>query len=278
MDISNKTNRLRAVLGAILVAAAILGISGLSSAQPINPVQQQIPLGGPPFAAITSPDGRYVFVSTGNPANAIAVIRQNKTFAEVVQNIPTCGGADGLAMSKDGRYLIAVVQPPGLCPSGGVQFIDVQKAIAGDSTAAMPTIPTDPTAIEVAISPDNKLVFVANEHSGGSPCANPDTVSVIDFNSALSLGQSPLIGTIPVDCGVVGLATLMASLIRALPPTQDLLAGCGAQVKTSTSPTRQRCQAETIRTIATSGMRTSGRRRDFDGGCAAQPAQEVQSF
>jgi DNA-binding beta-propeller fold protein YncE len=97
-------------------------------------------------------------------------------------------------MTKDGRYLIAVVQPPGTCPSGGVQIIDVKKAIAGDSTAVMPTIQTDPTAVEVAISPDQKLLVVANEHSGSLPgesCMNPDTVSVIDFNSAITSGQTP---------------------------------------------------------------------------------------
>jgi DNA-binding beta-propeller fold protein YncE len=196
------------MLGATFVAASLLGIAGKSPAQ-INPVQQRIAFAGPPFAAITSPDGKYVFVSLGLPPNSIAVIRQNKTFAKVVQNVPVCGGAYGLAMTKDGRYLIAVVQPPGTCPSGGVQIIDVKKAIAGDSTAVMPTIQTDPTAVEVAISPDQKLLFVANEHPGslpGEPCMNPDTVSVIDFNSAITSGQTTLIGTIPVDCGVVGLA------------------------------------------------------------------------
>ena len=214
MSSSNKLNWSRAVLSAIFFAA-ILGSSDLSSAQAINPVQQQIPLPGPPFAAITTADGRYVFVSIGEPANAIAVIRQKKTFATVVQMIPTCGAAFGLAMSKGGRYLLVAVQPPpSSCTSGGVkfssggvQFIDVKKAIAGDASAAMGTVPTDASAIEVAISPDNKLVFVANEFSATMQ-GEPDTVSVIDFKKALSSGQnaSSVIGEIPVDSAPVGLA------------------------------------------------------------------------
>jgi DNA-binding beta-propeller fold protein YncE len=204
----NKFNWFRAVLSAIFFAAAILGISDLSSAQAINPVQQQIPLPGSPFAAITNPNGRYVFVSIKGATNGVAVLRQKRTFAAVVQMIPTCGPAFGLAMSRGGRYLLVAVQAGSSCPSGGVQFIDVRKAIAGDPNAAMGTVPTDPSAIEVAISPDNKLIFVANEFSGGQPCDNPDTVSVIDFHAALSSGQnvSSVIGAIPVDCAPVGLA------------------------------------------------------------------------
>jgi DNA-binding beta-propeller fold protein YncE len=200
----------RTVLSAIIIGAAILGTSSLSSAQAINPLQQQIPLPGHPFAAITTPNGRYVFVSMTVPTSAVAVLRQRKTYAAVVQTIPTCGPAFGLAMSKGGRYLLAAVQSGGgsSCPAGGVQFIDVRKAIAGDPSAAMGTVATDPSAIEVAISPDNGLVFVANEFSGGQHCENPDTVSVIDFHKALSSGQnqSSVIGAIPVDCAPVGLA------------------------------------------------------------------------
>ena len=208
MKISTKFNWSRIILSAIFCGAAILGISDLSSAQAINPVQQQIPLPGSPFAAITTPNGRYIFVSMTGATSGVAVLRQEKTVAAVVQTLSTCGPAFGLAMSKGGRYLLVAVQAGSSCPSGGVQFINVQKAIAGDPNAAMGTVPTDPSAIEVAISPDNKLVFVANEFSGGHHCENPDTVSVIDFKQALSSGQnqSSVIGAIPVDCAPVGLA------------------------------------------------------------------------
>jgi DNA-binding beta-propeller fold protein YncE len=207
LEIRNKFSWSRIVSGAIFIGASILAVSGLSSAQAINPVQQQIPLPGSPFAAITTANGRYVFVSFKGKTNAVAVLRQRKTHAGVVQMIPTCGPAFGLAMSKGGRYLLVAVQN-GSCTSGGVQFIDVRKAIAGNPNAAMGTVATDPSAIEVAISPDNKLVFVANEFSGGQHCENPDTVSVIDFHKALSSGQSSssVIGAIPVDCAPVGLA------------------------------------------------------------------------
>jgi DNA-binding beta-propeller fold protein YncE len=208
MGIPDRFKWSRAVWSVAFFCAAILGSSSLSSAQTINPVQQQIPLPGSPFAAVTTANGRYVFVSTTQPTSAVTVLRQKKTYAAVVQTIPTCGPAFGLAMSKGDRYLLVAVQAGSSCPSGGVQFIDVRKAIAGDPGAAMGTVPTDPSAIEVAISSDNKLVFVANEFSSGQRCPSPDTVSVIDFKEALSSGQSSsaVIGAIPVDCAPVGLA------------------------------------------------------------------------
>jgi DNA-binding beta-propeller fold protein YncE len=205
----------------IFFYAAILGISRLALAQTIYPVQQQIPLQGSPFAAITTLDGRYVFVSMviTPTTGGIAVIRQQKNFATLNPTIiTTCGSAHGMAMSKDGRYLLVTVQEGTSCPSdgtsNGVQFIDVRKAIAGDSDAAMGTVNTDPSAIEVAISVDNKtgengVIFVANEHAG-KKLGDPDTVSAIDFKKALAFvsGKSSnlVVGTIPVDRAPVGLA------------------------------------------------------------------------
>lgn len=199
----------RTIFTTFILCATILGFSNRASAQTINPAQQQIPIPGSPFAAITTPDGRYVFVSFSGTTHGVLVLRQKKRFATVLRRVATCGPASGLAMSKGGRYLMVAVHGGKSCPSGGVQFIDVRKAIAGDSRAAMGTVPTDPSAIEVAISPDNKLVFVANEFSAGQgSCQDPDSVSVIDFQKALSSGQSAssVIGAIPVDCAPVGLA------------------------------------------------------------------------
>ncbi len=219
---SENFSLLRAIFIVILIATAFLGFSGRSSAQAINPVQQRFPLPGSPIGAITTGDGRYVFVSTTDPTQAVIVLRQRETFAAVMQTIHSCGPAFGLAMSKGDKYLLVAVQSGKSCPSAGAQFIDVLKAIAGDPGAAMGTVPTDPSAIEVAISPDNRLVFDANEFCGGKGCDNQDSVSVIDFHQALlsNQSQSSVIGAIPVDCAPVGLA--LSSDSRHLYVTNEL--------------------------------------------------------
>lgn len=191
--------------GCLLVALA-LTLHACGSDADSSAARQHVSLPGSPFGVLTTRDGRYVFVSLSGPTNGVAVLQQGKPFAAVVRLVATCGPAFGLTMTNDGRYLLVAIQGGGSCTSG-VQFIDVRKAIAGDPGAAMGTVPTDPSAIEVGLSVDNSLVFVANELS--APMAGePDTVSVIDFNEALTSGQSvsSVIGDIPVDHGPVGLA------------------------------------------------------------------------
>jgi len=95
MSSSNKFNWSCLVLSAIILCAAIPGISDPSSAQTIKPVQQQISLPGSPFAAVTTADGRYVFVSMviTPSTGGVEEIRQRKNSAIIKGIISTCGSA-----------------------------------------------------------------------------------------------------------------------------------------------------------------------------------------
>jgi len=193
----------RLIFSTLLTVSAILSSSYLSPAQTINPPEQEISLAGSPFAVTTTPDGRYVFASLSGTANGIAVIQQDRTSASLVQVLATGGGTYGLAVTSDGRYLLDTVQPIGSATaSPGVQFIDVQKAIAGSTDAVLGTVPTGIGSgpIEVGLSNDNRFVFVSNEDN--------ETISVIDFSKALASGESAssIVGTIPVERAPVGLA------------------------------------------------------------------------
>jgi DNA-binding beta-propeller fold protein YncE len=186
-----------------LAALGILSNVYPAPAQTINPPKQEISLAGSPFAVATSPDGRYVFASLSGSANGIAVIKQGQTSASLVQLLATGGGTYGLTVTPDGRYLLDTVQPLGSATSPqGVQFIDVQKAIAGQADAVLGTVPTGTGSgpIEVGLSNDNRFAFVSNEDN--------ETVSVIDFRKALASSESAssIVGSIPVEQLPVGLA------------------------------------------------------------------------
>ena len=186
-----------------LAAFAILSNIQPALAQTINPPKQEISLAGSPFAVTTTPDGRYVFASLSGAANGIAVIKQEHTSATLVRVLATGGGTYGLIVTPDGRYLLDTVQPIGSATTPqGVQFIDVQKAIAGQADAILGTVPTgaDSGPIEVGLSKDDRFVFVSNEDN--------ETISVIDFRKALVSGESAssIVGTIPVEQLPVGLA------------------------------------------------------------------------
>jgi DNA-binding beta-propeller fold protein YncE len=196
--------KIRAV-GLIAVFAVIAMSSGpsLASAQAINPTLQDVSLPGSPFAVTPTPDGRYVFASLSGATNGIAIIKQGPTSASLVRVLPTGGGVYGLTVTRDGRYLLDTVQPIGTATTPqGVQIIDIQKAIAGQSGAILGTVPTGPGSgpIEVALSNDGRFAFVTNEDNA--------TVGVIDLRQALEsdASASSLIGNIPVDQAPVGLA------------------------------------------------------------------------
>src|SRR5271170_7193095 len=106
---------------AIIFCAAILSTSDPSPAQTINPAHQQISLPGSPFAAITTADGRYVFVSLviTPTTGGVVVVRQRKNSATIEGIISSCGSTHHMAISKGGRHLQVAVQT-GSFTSGGV--------------------------------------------------------------------------------------------------------------------------------------------------------------
>jgi DNA-binding beta-propeller fold protein YncE len=172
-------------------------------AQAINPVQQDIDLTGSPFAVAVSPDGRYVFASLSGDASGIAIIEQGPKTATLLRVFATGAPTFGLTVTHDGRYLLDTVQPgAGSTIPSGAQIIDLQKAVAGKPDAILATVPTGANGgpIEVALSNDNRFIFVTNEDN--------ETVSVINFEKALATGgnASSVVGNIRVEEAPVGLA------------------------------------------------------------------------
>jgi DNA-binding beta-propeller fold protein YncE len=186
-----------------LLVSAPLSVASVASAQPLTPSLQSISLPGSPFAVAPAPDGQYVFASLSGATGGIAIIKQGPSSASLVRVLATGGGTWGLAITRNGRYLLDTVQPLGGATSPqGVQIIDIQKAIAGQPGAILGTVPTGPGSgpIEVALSNDDRFAFVSNEDN--------ETVGVIDLRKALQTGgaASSLVGNIPVDEAPVGLA------------------------------------------------------------------------
>jgi DNA-binding beta-propeller fold protein YncE len=192
-----------ATLITIFAVSALMSAPALASAQSIDPTLQELSLPGSPFAVAPTPDGQYVFASLSGATNGIAIVRQHGTSASLASILPTGGGAWGLTVTSDGRYLLDTVQPVGQATTPqGVQIIDVHKAVTGQPGAVLGTVPTGAGSgpIEVALSNDGRYVFATNEDN--------ETISVIDFRKAVTSGgsASSLIGNIPVEQLPVGLA------------------------------------------------------------------------
>ncbi|HVW25053.1 MAG TPA: YncE family protein [Polyangiaceae bacterium] len=194
MRVSTALHRLLSpvITAALLVAPAA---SAQSATAPAS-TPQKLTLPGTPFGVVTSPDGRFAFASLSGPTQGIAVVERRVDGPHLLRVVPTAGGAFGLAVSRDGRTLLAAVQPQ------GVAFIDAHKAESSDADPVLGyvSLGDDAGAIEVHFSKDERLVFSSEE--------NVEKIAVIDVEKALKsdFGASSVVGEVPVEQLPVGLA------------------------------------------------------------------------
>jgi serine/threonine protein kinase len=176
-------------------AAAALTAPGCTttaaSAHQLSGVRTQTTtLGGSPFGVAVTPDGKYSFVSLGN---SIAVLRNHNgsLAATQVTTVPAPGAQKTLAITHDGRYLLAAAHT-------GAYVISVARAEAGDGGGAvLGTLPGPPgnPSNEVLASADGKLVFITFQNHGD--------VAVFDLPQAIDggFGQAGYVGLVQLGAG-----------------------------------------------------------------------------
>lgn len=157
----------------------------------VRPVMTPVPPG--PFGVITSPDGRWIFVSD---SRGVTVLRAGPVAGApaVVRSVPLPGGQPGLgeALTPDGRYLLVAA-------SGETAVLDVARLESGSARAVAGSLPAPGGAIEVATSREGRFVFTALEDTGA--------VQVSDLARALSAGfraGGVTVGRVPAARAPVG--------------------------------------------------------------------------
>jgi DNA-binding beta-propeller fold protein YncE len=152
---------------------------------------RRITVGGRPFATLETPDRRFVFVTLGA---SIAVLRDGPV--PVLQaTIRMPGAANGLAITPDGRYLLAA-------GGQGAVVISVARAErnAPDPIVGRLDSPRGDHAVSVLTSPDGRFAFVTLQ----------DTTDMAVFSLARALsrgfGPSDFAGFVPLGVQPVGLA------------------------------------------------------------------------
>jgi DNA-binding beta-propeller fold protein YncE len=188
----------------------ILMVSASAQAQncsaPATDVASTVSLPGAPFSAIPTKDGCTIFVSMNlqqdrTTPGHIAVFGRAAGKVTLAQDLPVPGQGllGGMALSHDGK-LLAVSN------GSGVLLLDANQLVAGDSkpiAEAKDQAAVGPQgqagqaeSIYVAISPDDKLLFVSDE--------NTASVTVYDLTK-LRGGDTNAIGRISVGNAPVGL-------------------------------------------------------------------------
>jgi DNA-binding beta-propeller fold protein YncE len=157
---------------------------------------QTVKLGGTPFAVQESHDGQYAFVTVDG---GIAVLRNTGGLAPALQNVIHIPGADkGLAVTHDGRYLIAA-------NGNGAVVIDVAQAEQGAANPVRgqllsPSLSSrGDGAVGVRISPDDAYVFVTLQ--------NTTKMAVFSLARGLAqgFGKSDFQGFVPLNSQPVGI-------------------------------------------------------------------------
>ena len=176
--------------GTTPVAAAVTAPP--CSAQAATPKQLTVRtgttvVGGSPFGIAVTPDGKDLFVSTGN---AVEVLNsQNGALAPAqAATIPAPGAKKTVTITRDGKYVLAAV-------SNGAYVISATEAENGNAAGAVQgqiAPPLEDTSNEVFVSSDDKLVFITYQNSGN--------VAVFNLPQAIAghYGQAGFIGMIPL--------------------------------------------------------------------------------
>jgi DNA-binding beta-propeller fold protein YncE len=147
---------------------------------------------GLPFMAKSSADGCWLFVSVGSlhgiGGGGVVVLHNDGGAFHQTQLAPVKDYPSGLALSHDGQTLAVAT-------FGGVEVFDVARLEAGDVGARVATLPFGSGGVSVAISRDDRLIFVSERQK----------LSIFDFSKARS-GELAKLGVIPLGTTPVGLA------------------------------------------------------------------------
>ncbi len=199
-----------------------------SCATPIQGAQSvQIALPGHPFAVVVTADDCWLFVSMGigQQRGAVAVLRnRGGTFAlDHVAALP--GAGLGAALTHDGAVLVVAT-------GDDVAALDVAALERGGADPLLGKLHdgSGAGAVYAAISRDDQLLFVSDEHA--------HRLSVFNLAAARHDGFSPtaLIGHIPTGRDPVGLALSpdgrwLYATSQVAPPAAGWPARCAPEMR-----------------------------------------------
>ena len=163
---------------------ALMALTALvSSAQPSNcnapAVSPSVTIALPsrPFAVRPSADGCQVFVSLMGDDSAknpgIALLKRAEGRIELLRVVPLKSPPTGLALTHDGKLLIAAA-------GDGPVFLNVGRMASGDSNPVLGSFSdgANSQSIYANVSPGDKLLFISEERA--------HSITVIDLQRARS--------------------------------------------------------------------------------------------
>jgi DNA-binding beta-propeller fold protein YncE len=177
-------------------------------------------LPGLPDGVTATDDGRWSFASLQGPEGRIAVSSDGSFTPILIRTIPLpAGGVSGLAVTHDGRLLLAAADRGALVVSVARATQGTEHPVLGALMAPARGASAGGGAGEIAVSPDDYFAFVSLEGAGA--------IAVFDLRAAAAdgFGGGGFIGTIPL--GVAPLGVAVSPDGRWLYATSELARGRG---------------------------------------------------
>lgn len=144
----------------LMLIAGLLPIQTTASTCVGPERSETVTVPGHPFAALSTNDGCWLFVSleTGNSQGAIAVLRNQAGRFSLDRVVPAPGHAFGEALSHDGKFLIVAA-------GTDTHVFDVNRLQQGGSDPILGTLHhgRKSAAIYTALTAGDKLLFVSEE-------------------------------------------------------------------------------------------------------------------
>ncbi len=216
--------RPRPTYATLLRAAFGLGLSmvlaaGAASACDYTGGARVLDLPGAPFAAQPTADGCWIFVSLSNPGG-ISVFQNIDGGFRLVRTLRLPTNAMGLALAHSGQTLVAATED-------SATIIDVAGLERGEARPVLGRVKEADGAIDVAITPNDGLLFVSDETA--------NLITVTDLHAVLDGGfhpQDPIgrIGlTTPVGMAVSPDGSYLYATGEASPGRFKFPERCGAR-------------------------------------------------
>jgi serine/threonine protein kinase/DNA-binding beta-propeller fold protein YncE len=159
---------------------------------------------GSPFGVAGTPDGKYLFVSTGNAVDLLSVT--SALAPTLVRTIPASNADKGVTMTHNGQFLVAAA-------GSGAVVVNVAEAEQGASNPVAGTLssPHGYGAVQVLISADDQYAFVTLQSSAEMAVFNLRDALTQGFSSADFVGYVPL-GNQPVGMASDGTWMYVANI------------------------------------------------------------------
>jgi DNA-binding beta-propeller fold protein YncE len=184
---------------------------------------------GQPFGVAMTASGQYVFAGLGA---AVGIFTLEGIHLRLVTTVAVPEQVRGIALSPDGRYLIATDG------AGGAYVLDVAQAEGGSSAALLGQLTSAGVgAIQATVSSNGTFAFVTLEYSDELAVFNLQRAIETGFASNTPVGLVPL-GRDPVGVAASANGSYLYVTSEVVPPTSHGSLSVVSTARAETDPTR----------------------------------------